>query len=308
MINLKVLITDPIHEKGLKALKEKGFDVEYCPDIDKNTLIEKVVDVDVLIVRSRTKVTREVIDAAKKLKVIGRAGVGLDNIDVEYAQSKGIKIVNSAEAPSDSVAELTIGLMLSLLRRIPEADRSMKEGKWLKSELMGRQLAGKTVGIIGLGRIGKKVALILKAIGANVIAYDLYPDREFACAHGIEICEKLEDLLKRAEIITIHVPLTPETYHMIGEKEISMMKDGVYIINTSRGAVIDTEALTKALKEGKVAGVGLDVYEEEPPRDLEIIKFNNAVCTPHIGGSTIEAQEAISTILVDKIVKILEEM
>jgi len=305
---LKVLITDPIHEKGLKALKEKGFEVEYCPGIDKDALIKKVVDADILIVRSRTKVTKEVIDAAKKLKVIGRAGVGLDNIDVKYAQSKGIKVVNSAEAPSDSVAELTIGLMLSLLRRIPEADRSMKEGKWLKSELMGRQLAGKTVGIIGLGRIGKKVALILKAMGADVIAYDLYPDKEFAHAHGIEFCEKLEDLLKRADIITIHVPLTPETYHMIGEKEISMMKDGVYIVNTSRGAIIDTKALTKALKEGKVAGAGLDVYEEEPPGDLEIIKFNNVVCTPHIGGSTIEAQEAISTILVDKIAKALEEM
>ncbi|MDW8045054.1 MAG: hydroxyacid dehydrogenase [Nitrososphaerota archaeon] len=302
---VKILIAEPIHEKAIQMLKDAGFQVDLEYNLSYEDLKRKVQDYQVLIVRSRMKVTSEVINAAPNLKVIGRAGVGLDNIDLESAQKRGIKVLSTPEASSVAVAENVFALLLSLFRKIPIADRGMKEGKWLKHELMGFELRGKRLGIIGFGRIGREVAKRAKAFDMHILVYDIVDVSEVASKLGVEVAPDLPYLLRNSDIISIHVPLTPETYHMIGKNEISMMKDGAYLINTSRGGVIDSKALFEALKSGKLAGAGLDVFESEPPKglDAELVKLENVIATPHISASTFEAQEMIGIVMAEKIIE-----
>lgn len=302
-IGKKVLICDIMDSEGISLLKQFGFIVINKPSISYEELKNYVADCDVLVVRSRMKVTKEIINASKNLKMIVKVGSGVDNIDVEYAGKKSIKVVSTPEAVTNAVAELTIGLLLSLARQIPKADYAMKEGRWIKDELKGWELNGKTLGIIGCGRIGRKVAQIAKSLGMKILVYDI----DSTCEEFIKKIEgklvSFEELLRKSDVITIHVPLTPQTYHMISEKEIQQMKNGVYIINTSRGAVINEKALFNALQSGKIAGAALDVYEVEPPKDYSLIKLANVICTPHIGAQTMKAQKLASKMVAEKIIE-----
>jgi len=306
---LKVLVCDPIHDEGLNILRKGGLEVDYVPQITREELLKVVDRYDAIIVRSRTKVDVEVLRRAVRLKVIGRAGVGVDNIDVEEAKKRGIKVLRTPEGPSVSVAELTVALMLCLARMVPYADRAMKDGKWVKRELMGVELRGKRLGIIGFGRIGYEVAKRAKAFEMEVLVYDVILDklmdrvREVG-ARGLSF----EELLLESDFVSIHVPLTPQTRHMIGEEELKAMKPTAYLINTSRGGVVDEEALLRALKEGWIAGAALDVYEVEPPTNMELIRLPNVVCTPHIGAQTVEAQRRNSVLIANKLLNALKHL
>jgi len=297
----RVLVCDPIHDDGIKILREAGYIVDLRTSITASELAEAVGDFDAIVVRSRTKVTERVLEAGKRLKAVARAGVGLDNIDLIAAKRLGIIVVNSPEAPSNAVAELVLGLMLSLARRIPEADDSMKKGKWIKKQLTGIELKGKTLGIIGFGRIGYQLAKKAGALEMRVLTARRARG-EKAGADAVD----LDELLGSSDFVTVHVPLLPQTKHMIGTEEISAMKDGAYLINVARGGVIDEEALRKALVSGKLAGAAaLDVYEEEPPGDISLTGLQNGVSLPHIGAATVEAQRANSTVVAEKLIKIL---
>jgi D-3-phosphoglycerate dehydrogenase len=304
---VKVLVCDPIHREGVEKLEGAGFEVDVNPTISHEQLRNVVSEYDALIVRSRTKVTREIIEAGERLKIIGRAGVGLDNIDTETAKKRGITVLNTPEAPAEAAAELTMGLILSLARNIPLADHTMKEGKWIKKKLMGWQLRGKTLGTIGLGNVGLKVARLARAFGMEILIIKRTPPTPELLRELDGEFIPLKEMLQRSDIVTIHVPLTPKTHHMIGEKEIQLMKKGGYLINTSRGNIVDEKALLEALKSGKLAGAALDVYEEEPPRDLALIRMPNVVCTPHIGAQTEEAQKAAATLIAGKIIDSLKK-
>ncbi len=303
---MKVLVAAPLHEKAIEVLKEAGFDVVYEEYPDEEKLVELVKDADAIIVRSKPKVTRRVIESAPKLKVIARAGVGLDNIDLEAAKERGIKVVNSPAASSRSVAELAIALVFNVARKIAFADRKMREGIWAKKQCVGIELEGKTLGIIGFGRIGYQIAKIAKALGMKVLLYDPYPNEERAKEVGGKFVD-LETLLRESDVVTLHVPLVEATYHMINEERLKLMKKTAILINAARGAVVDTKALVKALEEGWIAGAGLDVYEEEPlPKDHPLTKLDNVVLTPHIGASTVEAQMRAGVQVAEQIVEILK--
>jgi len=304
---IKILVCDPIDVEGVERLRQVGFEVDVKPSIGQAELDRIISGYDVLVVRSRTKVTRQLIDKGKRLRVIGRAGAGVDNIDLEAAKKWGIAVLNTPEAPAGSVAELTVGLMLALARRISYADHSMKEGKWVKKELEGFLLNGKTLGLIGLGNIGTKVAKIVKAFGMKIlITKRTPPSREI-----LELLEAefvpLKELLKRSDIVSVHIPLTEQTKSMIGQKELNFMKKGAILINTSRGGIIDEDALLKALKSGRLGGAGLDVYRVEPPENLELVRLPNVVCTPHVGAQTKEAQKLASVLLAEKIIQFFRE-
>jgi D-3-phosphoglycerate dehydrogenase len=304
---IKVLVCDPVHEDGIKRLEKASFEVDVKPGITSEELRRAVSNYNVLIVRGRTKVTRDIIEAGKELKVIGRAGAGIDNIDVEAAEEKGVKVVNTPEAPAEAVAELTIGLMLSLARNIPLADRSMKEQKWIKKALMGWELKDKTLGTIGLGNIGGRVARLAKAFDMKILITKRTPPDPKLLKELEADFIPLHELLRRSDIVTIHVPHTPQIHHMIGEKEIQLMKKGAFLINTSRGAIVDEKALIKALKSGKLGGAALDVYEVEPPDNWTLMRLPNVVCTPHIGAQTREAQRAASDLIAEKIINIFKQ-
>jgi D-3-phosphoglycerate dehydrogenase len=302
----RILVCDPIHDDGVKILKEAGFIVDLRPSITANELVRAIEDFDAIIIRSRTQVTKQVLKAGKRLKVVARAGVGLDNIDLIATKKCGVIVVNSPEAPSNAVVELVLGLMLTLARRIPEANDSMKKGEWIKKRLTGIELKGKTLGIIGFGRIGYQLAKKAGALEMRVLIYDIVIEKmmEFvkeAGAHAVD----LDELLGSSDFVTIHVPMLSHTKHMIGTEEISAMKNGAYLINTARGGLIDEKALRKALVNGKLAGAALDVYEEEPPRDISLTGLKNVVSLPHIGSATVEAQRANSTVVAEKLIKIL---
>jgi D-3-phosphoglycerate dehydrogenase len=305
-LKTKILVCDPVHEEGIEKLKQAGFEVDVNPTITPEQLTKIVSNYDALIVRSRTKVTKEIIEAGRRLRVIGRAGAGLDNIDLETAKQRGITVLSTPEALAEAVAELTIGLIISLARSIPLADRTLKEGKWIKKKLMGWQLEDKTLGTIGLGKIGERVAKIAKALGMKILITEIIPlSPELLKELETEVVP-LKELLQRSDVITLHVPLTSQTYHMIGAKEFQLMKNGAFLVNTSRGAVVDEKALLTALKSGKIGGAALDVYEVEPPRDLELIKLPNVVCTGHIGAQTKEAQNAAASMIAEKIINSLK--
>ena len=299
---MRILVCDPVHEEGIEKLKQAGFEVDVNPTITPEQLTKIVSNYDVLIVRSRTKVTKEIIEAGRRLRVIGRAGAGLDNINLETAKQRGITVLSTPEALTEAVAELTIGLIISLARSIPLADRTLKEGKWIKKKLMGWQLEGKTLGTIGLGKIGERVARIAKALGMKILIREIIPlSPELLKELETEVVP-LKELLQRSDVITLHVPLTSQTYHMIGAKEFQLMKNGAFLVNTSRGAIVDEKPLLTALKSGKIGGAALDVYEVEPPRDLELIKLPNVVCTAHIGAQTKKAQNAAASMIAEKII------
>ena len=300
----RVLVCDPVDEAGLNLLRKRGLEIDIIETPTEDELKKLIKNYHVIIVRSATKVTPAVIDNAINLKIIARAGVGLDNIAVDYARKKGIKVVNAPESLSIAVAEHTILLILALSRHLFMACKTLKEGKWLKKKFMGEEIYGKTLGIIGLGKIGSEVAKRAKALGMEVIGYKRHNLEEVASKLFIKPAKSLEDLLSQSDIITLHVPLTKETYHMIDEKEFEIMKDGVLIVNTSRGAVINGRTLLKYLKNRKVRGAALDVYENEPPKEdweWELIRHPNVIATPHIGSMTREAQRKASLIVAEKI-------
>ncbi|ADG91415.1 hydroxyacid dehydrogenase [Thermosphaera aggregans] len=305
---MKILVASRIHEKAIQLLKENGFEVTIVEEPHEDELARIIKGFDGLIVRSKPLVTKKVIESADRLKVIARAGVGLDNIDVKAAEQRGIALINAPESSTQSVAELAIGLMLAVARKIAFSDRRMREGYWAKKEAMGVELSGKTLGVIGAGRIGSAVARIAKyGFNMHILYYDVACRDDLNKELGAE-CVSIEELLKRSDIVTIHVPLLPETRHMINEEKLRLMKKTAILINTSRGAVVDTAALVKALSEGWIAGAGLDVFEEEPlPKDHPLTKLDNVVLTPHIGASTKEAQEKAGVEVARKIVEFFKK-
>jgi len=288
---LKILISDSLSKEAVNILeKEKDFKVDVNTKLTPEELKKVIKDYDALVVRSGTKVTKDIINAADKLKIIGRAGVGLDNVDVEAASKKGIIVVNTPAGNTISTAEHTISMMLALSRNIPQADHSTKKGEWERKKFMGVELYGKTLGIVGLGRIGTEVAKRALSFDMKVLAYDPYLSMEKAKELGIEPRD-FNTLLKEADYITVHTPLTDDTKHMISNKEFSIMKKGVRVINCARGGIIDEDALAKAIESGHVAGAAMDVYEEEPPKNSGLLKLTDkVVLTPHLGASTEEAQ------------------
>jgi D-3-phosphoglycerate dehydrogenase len=288
---IKILVSDPLSEEGLKILKDvKEFQVDLKTELKPEVLKETIKDYDALIVRSATKVTKDVIDAAKNLRVIGRAGVGLDNVDLEAATQKGIIVMNTPAGNTISTAEHTMSMILALSRNIAQANASTKKGEWKRSKFMGVEIYNKILGIIGLGKIGSELAKRALSFGMKVLAYDPFLSREVAEGIGVEIVE-LKDLLTRSDYISVHTPLTEETKHMITEAQFALMKKGVRIINCARGGIIDEVALIKAIKEGKVIGAAMDVFEHEPlSQDSELLKLDNVIITPHLGASTEEAQ------------------
>jgi len=307
----RILVCDPIAPEGLSILRGAGFDVEEKLNLTAYDLAECIPEFDAIIVRGRTKVTAPILSAATKLKVVARSGVGLDNIDVETARKKAIQIVSTPAAPTTSVAELTIGLMLSVLRQVARSDRAMKEGEWIKKELMGSELRTKVIGVIGAaGRIGLEVARIaVQGFGSNVTGYDVIDYTENAKRIGINSVPTVSALLKQADIVTIHVPSMPSTRQMINEKAFGEMKDGSILINAARGDIVDGEAMLRALKSAKLAGAGLDVFRSEPPIDQwekELTQLPNVVCTPHIGAQTIECQRLESTMVAQELVRTLK--
>jgi D-3-phosphoglycerate dehydrogenase len=300
-----VLICDSINQTGIDILKKAGMKVDYKPNILTDELLSIVKDYQVILVRSRTKITREVIQAASNAKIIARAGVGLDNIEVTAAEDKGIRVINAPEAAINAVSELTVGNMISLARSIPLADSEMKRGKWIKKNLMGTELSGKYLGIVGVGNIGRNVGRIAKALRMNLIGYDPYPiDRDYIKEVGLIVTD-LNTLVQSADFITCHVPLLEETKHLFNAELISNMKSTAYIINASRGGVIDETALYNALCDGSIAGAALDVFETEPPLNNPLIGLSNVICTPHIGAQTKEAQELTSIVIAEKIIQII---
>ncbi|HIQ32257.1 MAG TPA: phosphoglycerate dehydrogenase, partial [Methanothermococcus okinawensis] len=301
---VKILITDDIHEEAVEILRKVG-DVEIATNLSREELKRKIEDVDVIVVRSGTKLTRDILEHAKKLKIIARAGVGVDNIDVEYATERGIIVVNSPDASSISVAELTMGLMLAAARNIPQATASLKRGEWDRKSFKGIELYGKTLGVIGLGRIGQQVVKRAKAFGMNIVGYDPYIPEEVARDLGVKLLDDLNELCKVSDFITLHVPLTPKTRHIIGKEQISLMKRNAIIVNCARGGLIDERALYEALKEGRIRAAALDVFEEEPPRNNPLLTLDNVIGTPHQGASTEEAQKSAGIIVAEQIVKIL---
>lgn len=286
----KVLVSDSLSEEGLKVLKnEKDLQVDVKLKLPPEELKTIIKDYDALVVRSSTKVTKDIIASAEKLKVIGRAGVGLDNVDAEAASKRGIIVMNTPAGNTISTCEHTMSLMLSMSRNVPQANASLREGKWDRNKYMGVELYGKTLGIVGLGRIGTEVAKRATSFGMMVIAYDPYLTVERALELGVELVD-LKEIIKRSDYITVHTPITDETKHLIGDEEFAQMKQGVRIINCARGGIINEQALLRAIESGKVSGAALDVYENEPPKDFSMFKNEKLVATPHLGASTEEAQ------------------
>ncbi len=303
--NQSVLICDQVAPILNDILQKNGLKISYEPEITPAQIKEKIGNFDIVIVRSRTKLTKDLIEKANKCKIIARVGVGLDNIDVDAAKTKGIKVINAVEGAMNAVAELVLGLILSLAREIPRADREIRNGNWLKKEMMGTELSGKYLGIIGLGNIGKKLAKHARALNMNIIGYDVIPiPDDFTREVGL-IKTDLETLLSSADYISFHVPLTNDTYHLVNTQRLAKMKKTTYLINTSRGEIIDEEALYTALKEGKIAGAALDVFEKEPATGNKLATLPNVICTPHIGAQTKEAQTLAANVIAEKIIMIL---
>src|SRR5438094_5713629 len=306
MCALRVLISDPIDDEGVKILSDAGFTVDNQPRIDKTKLASIINQYDALIVRGRTKVDAGLIRNSK-LKIVGRAGVGLDNIDLQAAKERGVTVLNTPSAPATSVGETTIGLMLRLLRKIPFADHSMKEGRWIKNQLIGEELQAKKIGIIGrAGRIGNEVSRILTVgFQAYVLGYDVIRPRGVP-GLSYEITDSIEDLLRRCDIVTIHVPYSPQTHYLLNEARLRMMRKGSYLVNTSRGDIVEGPALLRLLREGHLGGAGLDVFHLEPPVDeweKELVNLSNGttVVTCHIGAETRQAQKRASIEIAERI-------
>jgi D-3-phosphoglycerate dehydrogenase len=305
MTKWKVLITDGLDDNG-KALLRESVELTDQPGITAEDLMKVIGQFDALIVRGRTKVTPAIFEAGKNLKVVGRAGVGVDNIDLAAAKANKVTIVNSPLATTTAVAELTLGLMLSAVREIPRADASMKAGKWLKKEFEGAELNGKTLGVMGFGRIGAAVAARASAFGMKILGYDpLIPAAEITKRGGEPV--SIDELLKRADMITMHLPLTADTKGMLNTASFAKMKTGVYIICAARGGVIEENALLEALNNGKVAGAALDVLSVEPPgAELGgLVGHPKVIITPHVGAQTVEAQARAANDIAEEVLAAL---
>jgi D-3-phosphoglycerate dehydrogenase len=279
-------------------MQKKGYEIKKAWEVPKFELLETISEYNAIIIRSATKVKADLLAKAKKLRVIGRAGEGLDNVDLEKAAELGIVVVNTPHASYVSVAELTIGHLLALARGIVEGTLSLREGKWTKDELMGVEVNGKTLGVIGCGHIGKTVERLAISLGMKVLVVE-------ECIFDRFI--SLDEMLPQSDFVTIHVPLTPHTRHMISTKEFKMMKNGVMVIDCSRGGVVDQEALYHALMSGKVKAAAVDVFEEEPPRNSKLLTLKNVIATPHIGAQTREAQLKTSIQIARKVIEALEK-
>lgn len=297
---MKVLVTDGIAKEAVKMLEEAGHEVDEAEPTPEE-LIERIGAYDAILVRSKTKLRKEVLDKASNLKVIGRAGIGVDNIDIEYAKEKSIKVVNAPSGSTLSVAELAFSHMLALSRGIVKGSTGIKEGKWLKKQLKGVELDGKTIGIVGCGRIGQALAKRAQAFGMKTIGFDPFLPQEIAKESGIELLD-MEEILKRSDFISLHVALNESTRHMVSTDQFEIMKDSAYLINCARGGVVDEEALYYALKEGKIAGAGLDVFETEPPGETKLTELENITFTPHIGASTKDAQLKAGTMVAEQVI------
>ena len=304
-LNQSVLICDQVNSTLKEILEKNGLKVTYEPEITPEQIAEKIGKFEVVIVRSRTKMTRELVEKANKCQIIARVGVGLDNIDQDAAKEKNIRVINAVEGAITAVAELVIGLMLSMAREIPRADREIRNGNWIKKELMGSELKGKYLGIIGLGNIGKRLGRLARALNMNIIGYDVTPiDDGFSKEVGLMKAD-LDTLLSSADYVSFHVPLLDSTRHMINAEKLKMMKNTARIINTARGGVIDEEALYNSLKDGSLAGAALDVFEVEPPTGNKLITLPNFIATPHMGAQTKEAQLLAANIIAEKIIQVL---
>jgi D-3-phosphoglycerate dehydrogenase len=304
-LNQSVLICDQVNPILKEVLEKNGLKVTYEPEITPEQVAEKIGNFEVVVVRSRTKMTRELIAKADKCKIIARVGIGLDNIDQDAAKEKNIRVINAVEGAITAVAELVIGLMISMAREIPRADREIRNGNWIKKELMGSELKGKYLGIVGLGNIGKRLGRLARALNMNIIGYDVVPiDDEFSKEVGLMKAD-LDTLLSSADYVSFHVPLLDSTRHMINAEKLKMMKNTARIINTSRGGVIDEEALYNSLKDGSLAGAALDVFEVEPATENKLITLPNFIATPHTGAQTKEAQLLAANIIAEKIIQIL---
>ncbi|NND86377.1 MAG: D-2-hydroxyacid dehydrogenase [Nitrosopumilus sp.] len=300
-----VLICDEVDPILNKVLEDNGLKVSYEPEITKDQILEKISDFNIVIVRSRTTITKEMIDKAQNCKIIARVGVGLDNVDQEAAKAKNIRVINAVEGAMNAVAELVLGSMLSLARQTTRGDRAIRNGLWLKKELKGTELRGKYLGIIGLGNIGKRLGRLAKGLNMNIIGYDVIPiDEEFSKEVGLMKAD-LNTLLQSSDYISIHVPLLDSTYHLLDAQKMSTMKKTAKIINTSRGGVVDEEALYDALKNGTLGGAALDVFEKEPAIGNKLAELDNVILTPHIGAQTKEAQSLAANVIAEKIIQIL---
>ena len=304
-LNQSVLICDQVNPILKEVLEKNGLKVTYEPEISPEQIAEKIGNFEVVVVRSRTKITRELVEKADKCKIIARVGVGLDNIDQDAAKEKSIRVLNAVEGAITAVAELVIGLMLSMAREIPRADREVRNGNWIKKELMGTELKGKYLGIVGLGNIGKRLGRLARALNMNIIGYDVVPiDDEFSKEVGLMKAD-LDTLLSSADYVSFHVPLLDSTRHMINGEKLKLMKKTARIINTARGGVIDEESLYNSLKDGDLAGAALDVFEVEPATGNKLTTLPNFVATPHMGAQTKEAQLLAANVIAEKIIQVL---
>jgi len=299
----RILAASKIHDKAIEKAK-KFADIDVKAGLSEEELVGVIGEYDAIVVRSKPKVTKAIIDAGKKLKVIGRAGVGLDNIDKDAAKARDIQIVNSPEASTISVAEHAIGLMIAVMRKIPQAEIHVRQGKWERKSFIGNELYGKTLGILGFGRIGREVAMRAKAFGMEVIVFDPEITSEDAREYNAECCD-IGEVLKKADIVSLHVPAIPSTKDLINAQNLSMMKPTAIVINTSRGHAIDEDALYEALKAGQIAGAALDVFKNEPPEGSSLLELPNIILVPHLGANTDEAQINAGTVVVEKIRNIL---
>ena len=300
---MKILITDGLEPEAISTLRKKHeVDVQ---ELDSKSLLNVVAGYHALIVRSRTIVSKAVLTRAANLKVVGRAGVGVDNIDVAEATARKIAVVNAPTASTISVAELAVGHMISLLRHLPEADRSVKEGKWEKKRLEGRELFEKTLGLVGSGRIGAEVAKRAQAFGMRVIAYDPYLSASIAEILGIRLVDK-DAVFREADVVSVHAALTPETKGMVGAAELAQMKRGAILVNCARGEIVQEAALAEALRSGSISGAAVDVFDTEPPVGSPLLAAPNVVFTPHLGASTHEAQARAGSMIAEQVLKVLD--
>ncbi len=300
--NKSVLICDPVDPILHKILKAGGLNITYNPTITNDELVEVIKDFNIVVIRSRTKLTKNLIEKTDKCIIIARVGVGLDNIDLKAAYQKNIKVINSAESAATAVAELVLCLLLTLSRQIIKANDGIKNNKWLKKELVGSELKGKYLGIIGLGNVGKRLSRLARGLNMNIIGYDINPiDETYSREIGL-IKTDLNTLLKSSDYVSLHIPLIDSTYHLIDKNELDMMKETAILINTSRGGIVDEESLYHALKNGDIAGAALDVFEKEPALETKLIDLQNVILTPHIGAQTREAQSLAANVIAEKII------
>ena len=307
---MKILIADELQEEGIKVFQNYGFEVVRNYTISQELLKKEIEKYDAIVIRSRTKLTAEILKNARNLKVIGRAGVGLDNVDLNKAKELKITAINTPEAPSASVAELTIGLIIALSRSICKADRTMHCNQWLKNDFMGFELKGKKLGLIGFGNIGREVAKRAAAFEMIICVYDIEPKvNELAKKLGYKVYPSIDELIKDSQIISLHLPTTKETENLINEKRIKLMKKGTLIVNTARGNLVDEKAIIKALKNKEIGGVALDVFREEPLKDVELCSCeDNLILTPHIGSQTNETQTNASVMIAEKVSAFLKKI